>query len=201
MGRFIDQQLRVDARRTRERLGWRPRPRLAILRRLPFVVQNRKAFPVEWQRRNHAVLRQARLHENLRLYRLLERHADEIAGQLAAFVAAPARSERFRGLRGLELDRLHADGLALIRALVDAVRTGEKELFRRVCRDLAERRRTEGFPLEEVTAKLDALNDLAVLALAGEQAGAGWSLALYDHVTMTVQFGVDEACEVFEAGD
>ena len=66
------------------------------------------------------------------------------------------------------------------------------------CRELGSRRRAEGFSQDEITALLDALNDLCVLAMAGGDSGAGWALALHDHVTMTVQFGIDEVCDVFD---
>ena len=78
------------------------------------------------------------------------------------------------------------------------MRAGDKEILRRACRELGSRRRAEGFSQDEITALLDALNDLCVLALAGGDSGAGWALALHDHVTMTVQFGIDEVCDVFD---
>lgn len=198
MGRFIDLQLRVDATRTRERLGWAPRPRLGICRRMPFLVQNRKAYPAEWLRRNHAALRRVRLHENLAIYRLLERHTRELAQGLAAYVMDPARRTRFAGLRGFGTEQQEAECALLIEALVDSVRTGDKGVFRGACQELGRRRRAEGFPLDELTSLLDGLNDLCTLALAGMDPGAAWSLALYDHVTMTIQFGVDEICDAYD---
>jgi len=198
MGRFIDLQLRVDAARTRERLGWAPRPRLDLCRRMPFLVQNRKSIPSEWHRRNHAALRQARLHENLHVHRLLESRAPELAAALAGYLLAPERRDRFLFQGARRPERIEAECELLVDALLDAVRTGEKVRFRDACRDLAAERCLEGFPLEELTAALDALNDLAVLDLAGESPGPGWYLALYDHVTMTVQFGIDEVHDVYD---
>ena len=37
----------VDASRTRQRLDWAPRPRLEILRRMPFLVENLKTDPID----------------------------------------------------------------------------------------------------------------------------------------------------------
>ena len=37
-------------RRTRALLGWEPRPRLQVLRRLPFLLENRRTDPIEWNR-------------------------------------------------------------------------------------------------------------------------------------------------------
>lgn len=165
---------------------------------MPFLIQNRKAFPAEWLRRNHAALRRVRLHENLPIYRLLERHRQELAQGLAAYVMDPARRARFAGLQGLGTEQQEGECALLIEALVDSVHTGDMGVFRGACQELGRRRCAEGFPLDELTSLLDALNDLCTLTLAGIDPGAAWSLALYDHVTMTIQFGVDEICDAYE---
>jgi hypothetical protein len=200
MGRFIDLQLSVDARRTRERLGWSPRPRLGVVRRMPFLVQNRKAFPAEWQRRNHAALKSVRLHENLRIGRLLEARIVSLRETLTDHVLDPGRARRFPRFQALARRQYQAESEALLKTLVDAVRTGEKGLFMNACRGLAGQRQAEGFSLAELVAALDALGDLCVLSLAGDGESPSWSLSLYDHVTMTVQFGIDAVHEVFEEG-
>ncbi len=198
MGRMIDLRLEVDASRTRERLGWEPRARLDICRRMPFLVENRKSFGPEWQRRNHAALKGARLHDNLRILAVLERRRDELGQSLAGYVMAPERAVRFPRFQALGAERARADAEVLLGALLEAVRTGEKALLRGTCRDLARQRRQEGFGSEELIATLDALGDLSVLSLAGHDPSPAWSLGLYDHVTMTVQYGIDEVLEVFE---
>ena len=120
MGRYIDQQLSVDASRTRERLGWAPRPRLDICRRMPFLVQNRKALPSEWHRRNHAALREARLHENLRIHRLLETRAAALAAAQIEYLLDPQRQDRFTALRDRPRNRLEAECAVMVDALLDA---------------------------------------------------------------------------------
>jgi hypothetical protein len=196
MGRFIDLELTVDARRTRERLGWSPRARLGLVRRMPFLVQNRKSLAVEWQRRNNAALRAVRRHDNRWVHPVLERRVPEVAEALTDYVLDPARGERFAGLRALDRDHHLATNTLLVSALADAVHSGERGLFLDACREVADRRRGEGVSLGELTALLDVLNDLCVLALVGHDASAAWALALYDHVTMTVQFAVDAVLDM-----
>jgi hypothetical protein len=200
MGRFIDLELRVDARLTRERLGWSPRARLGLVRRMPFLVQNRKSLAVEWQRRNHAALRAVRRHDNLRVHPLLERRVPEVAEALADYVLDPSRGERFAGLRALDRGRHLATNTLLLNALVDAVHSGESRLFLGACREMAERRRAEGVSFEELTALLDVLGDLCVLALVAHDASPSWALALYDHVTMTVQVAADAVLDMADEG-
>ena len=43
MGPMIDRRLEVDARGSQERLRWAPRERLGIVRRLPFLLENRRS--------------------------------------------------------------------------------------------------------------------------------------------------------------
>jgi len=198
MGKMIDLRLAVNSERTRKLLDWAPRARLGILRRIPFLVQNRKGFEAEWQRRNRAALKGAHSLDNLRIVTLLEQRLGEIADSLIGYVMAPQRNGRFVRLRAMGAERQRADILVLLRALVEAARTGEKALFRSCCQDLARRRRAEGLPPEELTAVLDALADQCVLSLADQDPSPRWSLGLYDHVTMTVQFGIDDVLDVQE---
>lgn len=198
MGRMIDKKLTVNASRTRERLGWAPRARLGAVRRMPFLVQNRKSSPAEWQSRNHAALKGVRHHDNLRVLAALEPRLNDLATALAAYVTSPERAPRFPHLRALGAEMQRADGVVLIGALLESIRTGEKALFQARCQSIARHRHHEGLPAEELVSALDALGDMCVLSLADRDPSPGWSLALHDHVTMTVQFGVDAVLDVYE---
>lgn len=198
MSRMIDRRLDVDARRTRRRLGWTPRPRLGILRRMPFLIENRKAFALEWHRRNHEALRSIRRHDNLEVHRLFQRRFDSIEQSLTKHVFEPAGAVRFRQLRELGPERQRADDTLLLEALDDAVRTGEKAVFQHACRQIAERRRREGFDRDEIIAVLNALNYYCRRELTADDDGVAWTRTIHDHITMTVQFGIDEIYDVFE---
>lgn len=130
---------------------------------------------------------------------LLERRASEIAAALADYLLEPGHCLRFPMLTTLARDRQLAMNALLIGALVEAVHSGEQSLFLNACRTLAEHRRAERVPVEELTALLDVLGDLCVLSLLGHDASPSWALALYDHVTMTVQLGVDALLDIADA--
>ena len=57
MGRYIDRRLTIDAERTHRRLNWGIRPRLGLLRRIPFLVENYRTRPVRWNELNNAAMR------------------------------------------------------------------------------------------------------------------------------------------------
>ena len=84
MARYIDLKMTIDASRTRARLGWAPRPRLELLRRLPFLIENLKTDPLEWN--------------------LQEPRRDE-GGPLPLEPAAPPAPREVRGRRDLRLPR------------------------------------------------------------------------------------------------
>jgi len=200
MGAYIDRSFRVDAERTRDRLGWAPRARLGIERRMPFLIQHRKSDPGEWHRRNHASLRAVRLHTNLLLYRRLEEERERLIDEVVNYVREDLRQGRFEQLSRHSRDELAGLVTRLLDRLVDSVRTGDKQVFRAAARDLVRRHSGRPTPADELSGLLHALGDAATLALAAKEAGPEWELGLLDHVTMTVQFGVDEIADLGEPG-
>ncbi|MCX6646705.1 MAG: hypothetical protein NTY09_10155 [bacterium] len=74
MCRYIDRQMNMDGSKTRARLGWNPRPRLEILRRIPFIVENYRAEPAEWHHRNTAAMKVAPLLLHLKIHSLMKAH-------------------------------------------------------------------------------------------------------------------------------
>ncbi|MCU0253626.1 MAG: NAD(P)-dependent oxidoreductase [Acidobacteria bacterium] len=182
MGRMIDKQLAVDAGETRAWLGWSPRVRLAITRRMPFLVQNRKSHPTEWHRRNHAALRRERLHENLLIHRILEERESELIERFQAAVPAahaPAHCTLFDGL-------------------LESLRLADKGVFVGASRGYAELQRRHGRTAPEVAEALLLLEKLCRETVQPHGAGDAWRAAIRDHIDMTILFGLDAVEEVFE---
>ena len=198
MARYIDQRMDVDASRTRARLGWAPRPRLEVLRRMPFLIENLKTEPLEWNVRNREAMKEVRLADNLRLHRLLLAH--ERGDQRRVHGGAP-RISRTRAVprlpEGQPSDHQWNHRL-ILRHLMNAVRTCERAMFTAYCRDLAERRFEQGFQVSEVCAALDELNRICLMVLGRDPESAGLAGELQDDITMTLRFGCDQIQDVFE---
>jgi len=199
MARYIDTCMTADGRSTRALLGWEPRPRFLILRRLPFLIQNLRCDPVEWRRRNHAAMKQVRLQKHLILHALLRAHASTIAERYRAALLGEEGRRRFP-----HLDRLgeaehpgNRHGFAL-RHLIDTVSTGERTEFVAYCRDLAERCFESGVPAEEVCGALEVMGSVAVRALRQDPEAADLQTEIHDHLLMTLRWGCDEVQEVYE---
>ena len=198
MVRYIDWDLAVDASRTHAKLGWWPRERLQVQRRVPFMIENEKTDPVEWHRRNQAALKDVRLRTNLRIHRLLEKHHDEIRSRFIEELLGPDGAERFPTYQNVSKEILEWRFTVALRHLLNAVRTSEKGLFTAFCRDLAEKRAAENFDGQEVCDALESLNRECIAVLSADPDAQGLDEALANYLTMTVQFGCDQVMEIYD---
>jgi nucleoside-diphosphate-sugar epimerase len=199
MARYIDTRMTADGRRTRALLGWEPRPRFLVLRRLPFLVLNLRSDPVEWSRRNHAAMKQVRIQKHLILHSLLRAHTATIEGRFREALLGEDGRRRFPGLARLgEAEHPgNRHGFAL-RHLIDTVGTGERTEFVAYCRDLAERCFESGVPAEEICGALEVMGAVAVRALRQDPEAADLRAEIHDHLLMTLRWGCDEVQEVYE---
>jgi nucleoside-diphosphate-sugar epimerase len=198
MARFIDRAMTIDGTRSRARLGWEPRERLSILRRMPFLVENLKTDPLEWHRKNRAALKEIRLRANLRIHALIERHEEGIARELTEWLSDPARGDRLPHYRafGDEVHRWHH--VLILRNLMNAIRTRERTVFMAYCADLARRRFESGFSAREVLEVFEALDRICVERLLQDADSKGLEASIRAYVSMTLRFGADQVEEVFD---
>ena len=200
MASYIDLSLAVDASRTRQRLGWSPAPRLHIVRRLPFLIENFKTDPLEWNKRNQAALKQVRLRSFLLIYALLEHHEAVIRELFTERMLGPAGRERFPSYQEFSHDEHQWHHRLVLQRLMDAVRTREKAVFMTYCRDLAEHRLRQGVSETELCGVLETMNDICLEVLGRDPESTGLQRAMHDYITTTVQFGIDQVQEVYELG-
>jgi hypothetical protein len=198
MARYIDTRMEVDASRTRARLGWAPRPRLELLRRMPFLIENLKTEPLEWNARNREAMKEVRLRNNLRLHRLLLAHEGEISALFTEALRGPHGHERFPRYQEVSASDHQWNHRLILRQLMNTVRTCEKGVFTAYCRDLAERRFEQGYQAAEVCAALDELNRICLTVLGRDPESAELASELQDDITMTLRFGSDQIQDVYE---
>ena len=198
MVRYIDQRLNVDASRTRQKLDWEPSPRLKILRRVPLMVENRRADPIEWTRRNREAMKTAGMEDNLKIFWLLEKHASDIELKYTDRLFGPDNVERFPTYRKMDLDELNWHIRLILRHLAHTVRTRERGVLINYCHDLAERRFRSGFNPDEVLDALKELNEICLEHLRPECRALGIENSLELLITMSLRFGADQILERFE---
>ncbi len=192
MADYIDRRMEIDASRTRRRLGWSPTPRLSLLGRLPFLIEHRRDNPMEWYRRNREAMEHLQLTPNFRVYRLVKRHEARIEHELGEAL------RRREPVGSVSAEQRLWDHRQTLRNLLVSVQTGENEPFLGWCRDLAERRVTQGFAIDEVVQALRIVDRVVVETLRTDPEAAGLDRALRDHVSTRVEFGIDRVMEVYE---
>lgn len=198
MARYIDLLMTIDASRTRARLGWEPRERLEILRRLPFLVENLKTDPLEWNRRNRAAMKRVRVPSHLVLYNLLETHEEEIIEAYNQMLLGPQGPVRFQSYQRVSADEHDWNHRVVLGHLKNAVRTRDRSILMAYCHELAERRFAQGFRANELCAALEALNLVCFRVLRKDHATDALRDEMVDLITVPLRFSCDGAQEVFD---
>jgi hypothetical protein len=198
MADYIDKAMEVDASRTRRRLGWAPRARLEVLNRIPFMVENLKTDPMEWHRRNREALEHLALRSHFRVYRLMIKHGKEIEERYLRLLSGVDGGVDLPGYRGLPPEERAWSARLAVQSLGQAIRAGEKRPFMTHCRDFAERRVRQGLQVAELVHALRSLERIALETLGRDPDAKGLDRAMRDYVSMTVEFGIDQAIEAYE---
>jgi nucleoside-diphosphate-sugar epimerase len=198
MGRYIDKRLDVDARHSRERTGWAPNPRLHVLGRLPFMVENLRSDPIEWHRRNLAALEALRVEPNLALYHLLNEHDEDILERSMAHFLDPEAGAPVRRYLELGSEELLWAKRQLFLQLRNSIRTADRTIFRSYCRELAERRFRQGFSCEEVCQAFAVERDLVLAALRADPRARRLLAAINTLAVGAFVTGIDEIQDTFE---
>jgi nucleoside-diphosphate-sugar epimerase len=196
---YLDRDLAVDASRTQELIGWQPRERLFMSRRMAFVVDHRRSDPIEWTARNQAALKTVHLRPNPRIHRLLERHQDRIRDRvMAALTDGPEVATRFPTVRDTSAQVLEWRFTVAFRHILNSVRAQDRGLFLAYCGDYAGKRFRDGAPASETVAVLRLVGDTALEVVSADPEAADLEDPLHLCLSMTVEFGCDQVLEVYE---
>jgi nucleoside-diphosphate-sugar epimerase len=191
MADFIDRRMEVDASHTRRRLGWKPRERLEILGRIPFMIENARTSRMEWYARNLEALEHHELRPRFRVYQLVRKLDPELRREIES---------RIESLGDDAGDAETRDWIrrASLRGLIQSIRTGEKSPFIMFCRELTERSVRGGASCEQVVRTLEAVEQAVGEVLARDPLAAELKRPLRDSVGMTFHFGIDQVKGAYE---
>jgi len=198
--KYIDLKLPVAAAYTRKTLGWQPRPRYHIARRLLFLLENLKSFPVQWHQKNTAALAKPSLERpNLILAELMQNMQEEISNQILEHLISPDDSSQFRRYHDLQDPaKVKYYIEAVYNLLIAAVRNGDRYALINYARSLAHIRSQEGFEATDVCQALITAGNHISSALLARPESQGLKLLIHDWITLTVQLAADEVEDTFE---
>jgi len=200
MIKYIDRKLTAQSAYTRKTLGWEPRPRYYILRRLLFLLENLKSFPVQWHQRNWAALAKPSLERpNLILAELMKNMQEEITNHILQHLLSPDKSSQFKQYHDLQDPtkvKWYID--AVYNLLIASVRNGDRYALINYAGTLANIRSQEGFEADEVCRALITTGKHISSALLALPETKGMKLLIHDWITLTVQLAADEVEDSFE---
>lgn len=194
----IDRQLRVDARKTRTLMQWEPRPRLDILRRMPFLVEHVKADIVEWRCRNHAILYKHADFSNLIIHRLLSTNENAILEQMEHCLLAKENEENFPYFQICSGQERGWNCRLILHQLMNAILAKRKTIFTTFCRDFALKQYSQGISWEELRHIFEVLETTCVEIIAPDAKKEELEKELRDLLGGTLTFGKDQMEDVYE---
>lgn len=195
---YLDRSLTIDGSHTRQVLGWGPRPRLHILRRLLFLIEKMKSSPQEWVVRNEWAMKRPVVRPSLVIHNAMIEAREAIVDAIVAYLQSPVRLERFPNYAAMSWKELRWYIGVIYDLLSAAVRTGDRELLLRYIHDLARRRFAGGFPPAEVCDALLAINEIMVEELLHKSEIADHKDAVRDSITLSVALAVDGVQDAFD---
>ena len=162
------------------------------------MIEHMRFDRIEWYGRNKTALDHMHVRDHFLVYQVLERHADEIAASFDATLRR-AQSEdplgRYAELTPSERDWSVRMALA---NLLQAIRSGEKARFMAYCHELARVRHGQGFQADEVVSGLRSLEAFCRQGIQQDPDSQSLEQALRDHLSMTIEFGVDQVLATYE---
>jgi len=198
MMKYIDKKLTVDASNTYQKLGWKPTPRLTVVRRLLFMIEKMKSHPGAWTIRNEAALLRVAQRPNLLIHDVLVLIREDTIDKIIAKILLPENKSCFLNYQSMD-DKLIRWHITLIYQLITTgVRTRDRMLLRNYAHIISYRRYIERFKVDEVSKCMLSIGEVISDALKEHSELKNMEQRIYDFITMTFQLAVDEIEDTFE---
>jgi len=192
MLRYMDRQLVVDSRRTREALDWEPAERDHVLRRVLFMVENMTSHPAEWSQRNLAAMNRVAQRANLLIYEELNAVKDRLMRKLAARLLAPERSQRLVYLKSLPPQEQRQYLKVILSLLLASVRSVNRSMLLGYLDEIVPSLYAGGARPEELVEVLDVLDGLVRDTAADLPRLRDHQQELHSFITLTLQLARDQ---------
>ncbi len=200
MIKYVDLKLTVETAYTLKTLGWEPKARYHIMRRLLFLLENLKSFPVQWDQKNIAALTKPSLERpNLILAELMQNIQEEVTSRILENMVSPDHTDQFKQYHDIQNPtkvRWYIE--AVYNLLIASVRNGDRYALINYARSLANIRSQEGFKAADVCQALITTENHISSALLALPETEGMKQLIHDWITLAIQLAVDEVEDSFE---
>ncbi|MBT4365398.1 MAG: hypothetical protein HOD17_13035, partial [Desulfobacteraceae bacterium] len=200
MIKYVDKKLTAETDYTKKTLGWEPKKKYHIIRRLLFLIENLKSFPVKWEQRNISALAKPSIERpNLILAELMQNIQEEVTNRIMEYMISPDHTDQFKHYYDIhDPQKVKWYIEAAYNLLINSVRNGDRYALINYARSLANMRSREGFESEEVCRALMVTGDHISSALLAIPETKGMELLIHDWITLAIQLAVDEVEDSFE---
>jgi nucleoside-diphosphate-sugar epimerase len=192
MLRYADRSLNVSIDRTREQLGWAPKPRHLIDRRIPYMLERMKSEPVSWHVRNTLAMMRDPRRPGFRLHSTLSNLEYTICEQLVRIVRTPSEESSFPLMAAAALEETQWYGRLLYRLLLSSIHNGNKMLLQNYFEMTVDTKYRNPDYAKEIIALLEAMNERIHAAVDSNAALAELADELQHFVALPLEFAIDE---------
>ncbi len=203
MMKYADLKLTAESAYTRKALGFEPPQRLHIMRRLAFLIENLKTFPVQWHQKNaDAVAKTGLERASLILSEVMQNVQEDIINRILKHMLSPDHRDQFSKFNELN-DRPTVRWYieTLYNLLISSVRNKDRYSPAIYARSLAHIKSQEGFDAAEVCRVINAIGNQISSALLALPETKGMELLIHDWITLAIQLAVDEVENTYERLD
>lgn len=196
---YTDRQFPTDSSYTREVLEWEAKARHHLSRRLLHLIENLKARPDEWHRRNLDRLhRFSSKRPSLTLAEEMVKMRKELVEQVYAKILHAENDEVLTFYHAMDSEDLRWYISVVYNNLLTSVRHGDRSMMISFARDLSHRRMQENASLEEVCGALCITRDVITHGLYNNPNLLHMKLHVHDYITLAIQLAIDEVKDVYE---
>jgi nucleoside-diphosphate-sugar epimerase len=199
MTRYIDRRMVIDASATRRLLEWTLKPRFHIMRRLLFLVENRKRDPLAWERKNLAMTKEVVVERpGLKIYNAMMDLKESLVSEHVAYLTAAENRNLYPRYQRLETQELRLRAELMYQMVESSIRVGDHLSILSYANYLARRRYREGVPCEELTGSLEHLAYRIESALNGYRGLDDMKETIHYEIVTSMQLIVDEVEDVYD---
>lgn len=198
MAKYIDKQLNVDPTRTFEDLGWYPKPRFYLTRRILFLLENKSMYVTNWHFRNQILFEQrVAYRRNIEIYQILYSIRNKVVRNFLNEITAPINQDKFSYHNKMERQILTQHVYLIFHLYALCLRNRERSFLTTYNQLICTYRFHENVPLQELKDFIHLFDSHLKLALQ-DKVEKRIQPRINTFISLTTQYMIDEREDIYE---
>jgi nucleoside-diphosphate-sugar epimerase len=200
MAKYIDKQLTINADQTYQRLGWRTTPRYHILRRLLFMVENKRTHPNNWKLRNENMISQRTpQRRSMLIHRALQETREQVVEDILGSILQGNQSYKFPHLGSADRAFLSWFTHLMFQVLSFSIRTRDRYILSDAVQVIAPYFYAQGYRQYELKNLMYVFQQALNTHLLNRQELRQHAQRVHDFIDLNMQFLADEIEDAFDS--